>query len=309
MQEIDIGEYSEKMLEITKGVIERGADRRKYFLDSIKEISERQFLILFSIKYSDNNTVNAIAGSMGLDKSTISLIVTKLVNKGYITKRKEDADGRVTYLSLTNKGDNLLEKINKEGIRVFSSIFNEFPTERKTNFIDAMDILENMEDFSYSKFSKSINKIDEEGKYGNKFFIFMKFFLDDAFKFIKLDAFTKELTINQSKILGYIFEKGEKSVSEIAEFANTGSSSASICLSRLEKMGYIAKVRDKNFSDGRSVKIYLTEKGRNIFIKAKKETKVFFNKKLQSLTEENNNKLKTVIDLLFNVFNQEENII
>lgn len=41
------------------------------------------------------------------DKSTITALVNKLIRMGYVKKRKDSADNRVTWIALTDKGASL----------------------------------------------------------------------------------------------------------------------------------------------------------------------------------------------------------
>ena len=49
-------------------------------------------------------TMKDIARIISKDKSTVTPLINKLVKLGYIEKQKSEADGRVTFIQLTQKG-------------------------------------------------------------------------------------------------------------------------------------------------------------------------------------------------------------
>jgi DNA-binding MarR family transcriptional regulator len=49
-------------------------------------------------------SMSDMAGRIDRDKSTVTTLVQKLAEHGYVTKRKDPNDSRVTYISLTPAG-------------------------------------------------------------------------------------------------------------------------------------------------------------------------------------------------------------
>ncbi|MDO4813608.1 MAG: MarR family winged helix-turn-helix transcriptional regulator [Gemella sp.] len=81
------------------------------------------------VNSGENNTVTNIAKTMLITKSTFSINASKLIKKGYLTKSRDEQDGRIVRVEITEKaketlalhdkyhnilGDKLLEKITEE---------------------------------------------------------------------------------------------------------------------------------------------------------------------------------------------------
>lgn len=49
-------------------------------------------------------TMKALADKISRSKPTVTILVDKLVELGYVTKEKRGADGRATYIKLTEQG-------------------------------------------------------------------------------------------------------------------------------------------------------------------------------------------------------------
>jgi len=69
------------------------------------------FIIKIVKKYSPT-TMNEIIKGIDIDRGIVSPIINRLVQKKYLAKTKSDADKRVYKITLTEKGEELWEKIN-----------------------------------------------------------------------------------------------------------------------------------------------------------------------------------------------------
>jgi len=58
----------------------------------------------------ENLTLNVLAQSVGKATANLSVVVTTLVNDGYLKKVASGYDRRVTYIHITKKGKNIVEK-------------------------------------------------------------------------------------------------------------------------------------------------------------------------------------------------------
>ena len=62
-----------------------------------------------------------LARKMGVTKSAVSQIISKMCRKGYVEKKKSNDDGRESKLFLTER----IEKVYKENDKILSRIFDE----------------------------------------------------------------------------------------------------------------------------------------------------------------------------------------
>lgn len=62
----------------------------------------------------DESTVSEIAGALVLQTSTVSKIVSGLVDRRLVSRRRPREDRRVVLLKLTNEGDSLGEELLRE---------------------------------------------------------------------------------------------------------------------------------------------------------------------------------------------------
>ena len=77
------------------------------------DFSISNFRYIEEIHNMGNPTFVELTNRMGLSKPTVTLMVAKLIEKEYVTKTKSEQDGRIYYLSLTPKGEKLINDYNK----------------------------------------------------------------------------------------------------------------------------------------------------------------------------------------------------
>jgi len=84
-----------------------------------------QVLVIFSIPEKGID-MSGLSNTMGVDNSTTTRLAQVLIRKGWIYKRQDENDRRVTLIRLTQTGENiqnLIEgKINKFGSQVSEAI-------------------------------------------------------------------------------------------------------------------------------------------------------------------------------------------
>jgi DNA-binding MarR family transcriptional regulator len=77
------------------------------------------------------------------DKSTVTTLVDKLVNLGYVTKQKDLKDSRIILVSLTDKGKQLksdFEEISKE---LMATVYKGIKEEEKEQLIKTLKKIKN----------------------------------------------------------------------------------------------------------------------------------------------------------------------
>jgi len=77
----------------------------------VPEITVDQALILIIID-SENKTQTEIADLVFKDYASMTRMITLMINKNYLTKMINDADKRKTKLKITQKGKEIIEKLN-----------------------------------------------------------------------------------------------------------------------------------------------------------------------------------------------------
>lgn len=76
-----------------------------------------------------------IAKKIGKDKSTVTPLINKLMQLGYIDKMNGEEDKRITYIVLTDKGAELKPKFDAISAQVYDTAYKGFSQEEKETLL------------------------------------------------------------------------------------------------------------------------------------------------------------------------------
>ncbi|MBW9153032.1 MarR family winged helix-turn-helix transcriptional regulator [Clostridium estertheticum] len=95
--------------------------------------------------YENNGklTMKKIAEITRKDKSTITPLINKLLEHGYITKEKDETDKRVTYIIITSRGNQIKDKYNAISNEVNITAYKDFSQEEKEIFLKLLKKMNN----------------------------------------------------------------------------------------------------------------------------------------------------------------------
>ncbi|MDU1005743.1 MAG: MarR family transcriptional regulator [Clostridium butyricum] len=92
--------------------------------------------VLTSLYESDRKlTMKEIAKKIGKDKSTVTPLINKLIDLGYIQKEKSHIDKRITYISLTPKAREIESTFNHISDKVKETAYKDFTESEKEEFL------------------------------------------------------------------------------------------------------------------------------------------------------------------------------
>jgi DNA-binding MarR family transcriptional regulator len=105
------------------------------------DLTTDQHYILRHIYQSKECTSSELADVFEVNKSAITAIVNRMVNREWIQRTRDEHDRRVVYLTLTSNGIKLFEKMEDRVHCLVESIINQFNKEEIQNFIQTYEKL------------------------------------------------------------------------------------------------------------------------------------------------------------------------
>jgi len=95
--------------------------------------------------YENNGKLNMkeIGQLVGKDKSTVTVLVNKLIRLGYIRKDECKEDRRISYITLSSKGKDLQNKFEKISADLSSTAYQGFTEDEKETFLRLLKKLNN----------------------------------------------------------------------------------------------------------------------------------------------------------------------
>jgi DNA-binding MarR family transcriptional regulator len=103
----------------------------KPILDALG-LTYTQYIAMVALSEEDGQTVSALGEKLFLESNTLTPILKKLEQAGYITRLRDPADERQVRVSLTSAGRNLLEKDLGESLIDATGLGDEFPVVQKS---------------------------------------------------------------------------------------------------------------------------------------------------------------------------------
>lgn len=119
----------------------------KRILDLLPELPEsvlpsyiRYLETIIDLKEKNGRVkVSEISEALNLPRPGVTRTVRSMVEKGYLIKRSSKEDGRVTYIEVSEKGQALFEKFNKEYFEDLSQNLSHISIEEADCMIETIE--------------------------------------------------------------------------------------------------------------------------------------------------------------------------
>jgi DNA-binding MarR family transcriptional regulator len=115
--------------------------RAKMREDASVELSVVQFRALARADRSGGCSVSELAEHVGLTLPSASKLVERLVRRGYLRRRPDHHDRRVTLVASTRKGHDALESARRAAKRQLTAMLKDLPPVQRAHLAAALDAL------------------------------------------------------------------------------------------------------------------------------------------------------------------------
>lgn len=113
--------------------------------NSFKEyISPLQYYTLSVIKYNEKITMTHLADAMKMPKQNMTKIINKLIDEDLVERIKDPLDKRITWIVLSDKGNNLLLEILEINANKISNDISVLGKDKNDIFYDSMVKINNI---------------------------------------------------------------------------------------------------------------------------------------------------------------------
>ncbi|MDE5547098.1 MAG: winged helix DNA-binding protein [Anaeroplasmataceae bacterium] len=105
-------------------------------------LTHTQAVILLDVYHHPTETkITDICKRLNKTTNTISPLVKRLVEKGYLVKQQNSFDNRVFEVSFSEKGMVMMKSINEDVLKFSTPLFNELNDEEFSNLYKSLKIL------------------------------------------------------------------------------------------------------------------------------------------------------------------------
>lgn len=104
-------------------------------------INKTQEKVIVLIKLNENNNMGEISKFIGIEKGSFTTLTDNLIKKGLVERVRSNKDKRKIRLKLTEKGDEIAEKIIDVMEMHLDKKLDMFSYNRKLEFFNALKVL------------------------------------------------------------------------------------------------------------------------------------------------------------------------
>jgi len=105
------------------------------------DLTPSQYSALFALRERSPIGQNELGRLIALDRSTTSVVVKILRDRGLVDSTADDSDRRKSFLALTNEGRLLLAKAEKRNSRASQQLLSVFDKKQTSAFLELLDKL------------------------------------------------------------------------------------------------------------------------------------------------------------------------
>lgn len=99
-------------------------------------IDHRMWRIMVILREQDHQSVHDLAAYGGFDRSTVSKIVDATEERGLVARTVDATDRRRSTVSLTDKGNAMIEKAAPDILKLFDAYFADFSPQEVEQLMD-----------------------------------------------------------------------------------------------------------------------------------------------------------------------------
>jgi DNA-binding MarR family transcriptional regulator len=107
------------------------------------QVTAQQFNVLHCVFEIKQCTISKLEERLYVSRSSLSLLVSKMVKEGYIIREypSEEEDRRKTYLKLTEKGMEVINKVYHRIMGELAAFYHNLPQNKQDDFKEAVEKL------------------------------------------------------------------------------------------------------------------------------------------------------------------------
>lgn len=114
-----------------------------------KKITRLQWTLLRHVGRSKDCTMGSLAENFNVSMSTVSQMIDRLEKWGYVERASSASDARVKIVSLTEKGEKIIQEVKTSYLKQLTKGLSRFSEDEQETFIGFLEQLAaNLKEFS-----------------------------------------------------------------------------------------------------------------------------------------------------------------
>lgn len=105
------------------------------------DVTEQQWRVIRVLSEAGQLDATELADKASILAPSLTRMIRSLEERGFITKHKDEADGRRVLLQITTAGEAIVEEVMPESLKVYADIGARFGVERVEQLLDMLEEL------------------------------------------------------------------------------------------------------------------------------------------------------------------------
>ncbi|MCL6614898.1 MAG: MarR family transcriptional regulator [Firmicutes bacterium] len=122
-------DWEEKAAQLDDLVLSIGQHLLHYFASKSEDLTMKDIFVLETLGRLGQATMTELASALAVPLTTMTSIVGRLVEKGYLERRRTEEDRRVVLVSLTPEGRTLFAEQRREYVQAVRDLLAVLPEE------------------------------------------------------------------------------------------------------------------------------------------------------------------------------------
>ncbi|MBE3576103.1 MAG: MarR family transcriptional regulator [Limnochordales bacterium] len=107
----------------------------RYFASKSEDLTMKDIFVLETLSRLGQATMTELASALAVPLTTMTSIVGRLVEKGYLERRRTEEDRRVVLVSLSSAGQTLFARQRQEYVQAVREILTVLPEEDQAKLL------------------------------------------------------------------------------------------------------------------------------------------------------------------------------
>ncbi len=104
-------------------------------------LTPRQFAVLLTVSREEGLSQTDIVERTGVDRSTLADIIRRLLNKGFVARRRTKNDARVYAVALTGEGRKALLEAEPAAVQADTRLLAALPPAKRDEFLESLAVI------------------------------------------------------------------------------------------------------------------------------------------------------------------------
>jgi DNA-binding MarR family transcriptional regulator len=101
-------------------------------------ITPRQYAVLLAVSKNEDISQTGLVAATGIDRSTLADVARRLVEKGYLQRKRTRTDARMYAVRLSAKGRDALARTEPSALRADNKILATLTAKQRTEFFSIL---------------------------------------------------------------------------------------------------------------------------------------------------------------------------